>query len=533
MNLKVSFHDVSKKYSLTTSKKEKIKELFFPNHSKAGFYGVRNITFNVMEGETIGFVGINGSGKSTMSNLLARMIPPTSGEIDMDGQPSLIAIAAGLNNSLTGKDNIYLKCLMMGFTKKEIEEMYDSIVEFADIGEFIDQPVKSYSSGMKSRLGFAISIHNNPDILIIDEALSVGDQTFYQKCVDRITEFKEQGKTIFFVSHSISQIEKICDRVAWMHYGELIMFDETKVVVEEYKKFINWFNKLPKEGKLDYQQKNKEARKKPLVSKTSTRLTSKSKKSKRKKGSQIQLIILTLFLLISGGSLFIDQSLRKIPSVSLFTKETTTVAEPVQKDAVKETSWEDVEEEGIILQPDITLYTDDSLNTASQVKLPFGNSVGFIAQNANVAQIEYGDERYYIHKEDVSSLKSESGEVVTSRFEPYFSEKVQLSYQFLMAFMGSAASDLEQSVNGGEMSEFKGEPALFLPYENMYYLMDQEKVSGIVIKDIQQIEPETITEEDVIFSKDKQQFFIRGKEFDYIVNNIDATLTIVDRASSL
>ncbi|MEQ2464781.1 ABC transporter ATP-binding protein [Niallia hominis] len=527
MNLKVSFQDVSKKYSLTTSKKEKIIDMFFPNKSKAGFYGVRNISFDVLEGETIGFVGINGSGKSTMSNLLARMIPPTSGEIDMDGQPSLIAIAAGLNNSLTGKDNIYLKCLMMGFTKKEIEEMYDSIVEFADIGEFINQPVKSYSSGMKSRLGFSISIHNNPDILIIDEALSVGDQTFYQKCVDRITEFKKQGKTIFFVSHSISQIEKICDRVAWMHYGELKMFDETKVVVAEYKKFIDWFNKLSKQEKADYQNEHKEGRKKPLVRKTSTRRTLKSKRLQSTgMKSKIQLSILTVLLLISGASLFINQPLKITASDKTETENNESAEEAV---------WEKITEEKIILADETSLYSDDRLDTDAQMKLSFGSTVELIAQNKEVAQVKYNNEQYYLSKKDLASLPIQSEEVNTSIFEPYFSERVRNSYQFLTAFIGATVSDLEGNINGGEMRELNGNTALYLPHENMYYLIEQDEVTGMVINDIQEVLPETISlpEEEAVFNNNMQQFFIRGTQFDYIINNTDHTLTIADKSSTL
>ena len=202
-------------------------------------YALRDVSFQVRRGETIGIIGTNGSGKSTILKIITGVLSATSGEVSVDGRISaLLELGAGFNPEYTGVENVYLNGTMIGFTKEEIDRKLENILSFADIGDFVYQPVKTYSSGMFVRLAFAVAINIDPEILIVDEALSVGDVYFQSKCYRKFEEFRSMGKTILFVSHDLSSISKYCDRVILLNQGTMLAQGDPKDMVDLYKKLL-------------------------------------------------------------------------------------------------------------------------------------------------------------------------------------------------------------------------------------------------------------------------------------------------------
>jgi ABC-type polysaccharide/polyol phosphate transport system ATPase subunit len=198
-------------------------------------HALDSVSFQVEKGTTFGVIGENGSGKSTLLKVVAGIAKPTSGSVDVRGKvAALIELGAGFHPEITGRENITINGIMLGLTKKQIQDKYDDIVRFAELEEFIDAPVKTYSSGMYMRLGFSIAINVNPDVLLVDEVLAVGDASFVPKCLDRIDDFRRRKKTILFVSHDLSTVERICDRVAWLKNGQVMTIGEPRRVIDAY-----------------------------------------------------------------------------------------------------------------------------------------------------------------------------------------------------------------------------------------------------------------------------------------------------------
>ena len=233
--------DVCKLYKLYDKPTDRIKDSLGLTKKQLykEHFALKNLSFEVRKGECVGIIGTNGAGKSTILKIITGVLNPTSGKVDINGRISaLLELGAGFNSEYTGMENIFLNGMMLGFTREEVEAKLESILNFADIGEFINQPVKTYSSGMFVRLAFAVAINIEPEILIVDEALSVGDVFFQTKCYRKFEEFKEMGKTILFVSHDLGSINKYCDRAILLNKGKKHAEGTPKEIIDMYKRIL-------------------------------------------------------------------------------------------------------------------------------------------------------------------------------------------------------------------------------------------------------------------------------------------------------
>lgn len=247
----IKVQNISKMYKLYDKPTDRFKEALGISKGKMyqEHYALRNVSFEIKKGETVGIIGTNGSGKSTILKIITGVLNPTEGNTEINGRISaLLELGAGFNMEYTGIENIYLNGTMMGFTREEIEGRMEDILSFADIGDFVYQPCKTYSSGMFVRLAFAVAINIDPEILIVDEALSVGDVFFQVKCYHKFEEFKKMGKTILFVSHDLGSIAKYCDRVVLLNKGIKQNEGDPKTIIDEYKQLmVSDGNLVPKD----------------------------------------------------------------------------------------------------------------------------------------------------------------------------------------------------------------------------------------------------------------------------------------------
>ncbi|HFC11534.1 MAG TPA: ABC transporter ATP-binding protein [Anaerolineae bacterium] len=241
----IHIEQVSKRFKLATARNRNIFNILTrrakSNSEQADYlWAVKDISFTVMRGESVGLIGHNGSGKSTLLKLITRILYPTSGTIHVNGRISpLLELGAGFHADLTGRENIYLNASVLGLSNPEIDQRIEEIIAFSELEQFIDTPVKHYSSGMYMRLGFSVAVHCDPDILLVDEILAVGDHAFQRKCLDRIAQLKRQGVTIMMVSHSLDTLLKLCDSIVWMEHGVMREKGAPQPTIARYTDFMN------------------------------------------------------------------------------------------------------------------------------------------------------------------------------------------------------------------------------------------------------------------------------------------------------
>lgn len=236
----IHIENLEKRFRLLRSGQVSIKQavLFFRKRKFETVEAIKGISFSVDQGETVAVIGRNGSGKSTLLGIVGKVYRPTKGTVEVNGRIStLLDLGAGFHPDLTGLENIYLNGAILGMSRKEINSKLNDIIEFAELNDFIDAPIRTYSAGMTMRLGFSIAVQVDPDILLVDEVLAVGDENYQMKCYDKVRQFQKEGKTILFVSHDMEAVRRVATRVIWMHYGVIRMDGSTSEVLNAYHRF--------------------------------------------------------------------------------------------------------------------------------------------------------------------------------------------------------------------------------------------------------------------------------------------------------
>jgi lipopolysaccharide transport system ATP-binding protein len=242
----ITFEHVSKEFKLSKLRVRSFQEFFVhlfkpEERQRQQFWALKDVSFAIKRGETVALVGPNGSGKSTILKLVSRIIDPTKGTITLAGRLSaLLELGAGFHPDLTGRENIYLNGSILGLDRQTMNKKLDDIIAFADIGEFIDVPIRGYSSGMQVRLGFSVAVHVEPEIILVDEVLAVGDYSFQLKCLDRIRQMQREGVTILFVSHNFEDVKKLCTQAIWMNEGQLQARGAVDEILEQMKEWYGW-----------------------------------------------------------------------------------------------------------------------------------------------------------------------------------------------------------------------------------------------------------------------------------------------------
>lgn len=237
MTAAIEIHDVSKEFRLYHERNQSLKAaLMRGKRAKYDeFWALKDVSFEIPQGSTFGLIGENGSGKSTLLKLIAGIYRPSSGDIRTTGSlAALLELGSGFHQELSGRENVYLNGSILGMSKKEIDGRFDEIVDFAGIGQFIDQPVKNYSSGMYVRLGFSVAINVDPDILMVDEVLAVGDAAFQEKCMEKFAAFRRAGKTVVIVSHAMGSLRTMCDQAVWLEHGKVVKYGDAMELVDSY-----------------------------------------------------------------------------------------------------------------------------------------------------------------------------------------------------------------------------------------------------------------------------------------------------------